>query len=814
MTERPVRSTYRLQLTSSFGFGDAAGLVDYVADLGVSHLYLSPILQAVPGSEHGYDVADPTRVSEELGGEEGLRALAERAHAAGLGLVVDVVPNHLGVSAETPLWEELLAHGPSGDAAAFFDVDWQPPLPGAAGKVLLPVLGDQYGRILESGELVVDGGRVRYHEHSFPLSVDSRAALERAGGELDRRRLHALLEQQHYRLLWWRAGPSLVNYRRFFAINELAGVRVEDERVFDHTHRTILRLVAEGVIDGLRIDHPDGLRDPARYVERLAARTGGVWTVVEKILSRPHGASHEVLPPSWPVAGTTGYEFANLVLGLFVDAAAAPVLDALDAELGGAPASYDEQVLAAKREVVTGELATDVQRLGRRLWALTQQHPEIRDVDEAWCRAVVARTLQCLPVYRTYVDPVTGTAGKADVALAEAAVADAQRLDGLAAAPEAAPPTALFSFLADVLLGRAGISPDHLDLLARFQQLSGAVTAKAVEDTVFYRYRRLLAVNEVGGHPAHLGVTLEDFHAANTTRPHGAMVTTMTHDTKRGEDVRLRMAALSELPGRWAAAARRWRRDGTDPQAQQLVLQTLVGTWPISRGRLVAYVEKALREAGEHTDWYDPDADYEREVTDYCDALLADEAFIGELEALVAQVRAVTAVTGLAQTLLRCAVPGVPDTYQGTELWDDSLVDPDNRRPVDFAARRRLLDGLADADPVELWDAREDGRVKLWVLSRALRARMTGPYLPLEVTGRFAQHVVAFARGDGAVVVTPRLPVAVMGDQLEAPLGERWADTRVALPAGEWKDVLSGGKPTSALAALLRVLPVALLQPR
>ena len=871
---RPVGATYRLQLGPDLDFAAAAALVGYLADLGVTHLYCSPLCQARPGSTHGYDVADPTLVSRELGGEAGLRRLADAAHARGLGLVVDIVPNHLGTGPDTPLWEALLAEGRSGSAGTFFDVDWEAPLPGAAGKVVLPVLGEQYGVVLQAGELQVVEGRtgssaradrgvrVRYFDKHFPLSAESQEAIERAGGVRafagtpgqpgTWTRLHALLERQHYRLVHWRAG-SLVNYRRFFAIDELAGVRVEDDDVFDRTHALILRLVDEGVVDGLRVDHPDGLRDPAGYLRRLADRTGGVWTVVEKILH-----PGEALP-DWPVAGTTGYEFANDVLGLFVDPGYSHQLADADRAMGGDERAYGLQVARAKREVLDGGLAADVRRLARRLHAVAQQHLEARDVDEPMCLAALTQVLLGMEVYRTYVDPHTGEAAEEDVHRVEHA---AQRGGHLAASTTGwvAAPQLLVDLLVDVLLGRAGRSAAHLDLLARFQQLSGALTAKGVEDAVFYRCRRLLALNEVGGDPERFGVSPAQFHAANRQRQARfplAMLTTSTHDTKRSEDVRLRMAALSEAGVLWSAEVQGWHERNADlvvqttqgpapdRQTEVLLYQTLIGVWPIDTAtslgevtpqlvaRVQAYARKACREAGERTSWTDPDEAFEGAVDAFTDAALERGGeFSASLGRVARQAAEVGMVSGLAQQLLVCTVPGVPDCYQGTELWDDSLVDPDNRRQVDFAAREALLASL-DAGPADAGDLlleRADGRIKLWVLSRALRTRRampgcfaaSGTYVPLLVTGHHADLVVAFARRgpDGAVVVvTPRLPGRLMAGKANPPVGDVWEDTAVEVPADlagrAWTDALTGATHAPAvtlpLAAVLQTLPVALL---
>ncbi len=864
---RPApQSTYRIQLVpGEFDFAAAADLVPYLAGLGVSHLYCSPILESRPGSTHGYDVAEPLRVHPGLGGEEGLRALAASAREAGLGLVVDIVPNHLGVSPHNALWETLLAAGRDGEAGAVFDVDWAHPLPGADDRVVLPILGAPYGEVLHGGELALteEGAslRLRYYEHSLPLSAETAAEVAAGDGPAAYTgepgdpgswdALHELLERQHYRLVWWRAGGGLVNYRRFFTIDDLAAVRVEDPAVFERTHDTILRLVGEGLVDGLRIDHPDGLRDPGRYLERLSSATGGLWTVVEKITE----GGEEL--PDWPVAGTTGYEFAGDALGLFVDPESRSALDELDRAFGSGEEPLAVAATRAKGEVVRGELAADADRVARRLWELAQRHREVRDVDERACREVVRRTLQSFDVYRTYVDPETGVAREEDVARIDAAVARA-----LTPETDRTPllaPRFLYDFLADVLTGRAGCSPAHLEVLARFQQLSGAVMAKGIEDTLLYRNRRLLALNEVGGDPERLGMSVEGFHRATVERANRhplGMVTTTTHDTKRGEDVRLRIAALSERPEVWAAAARHWRelnaahvagtRTGPapDPQTELLLYQTLVAVWPLEGGpddelrrRVKEYAIKASREAGERTDWRDPDPEFEEGLEGFIEALLDPErsaAFLDALREVAEEAAEISMVSGLALTLLRATVPGVPDTYQGMELWGDNLVDPDNRRPVDFALRRRLLDDVADADPATLLDERRDGRVKLWLLARGLATRgafpeaygVDGGYLPLAVEGRWTAHVLGFARvpgeqGRGPITVVPRLPGAVMAEGAAPPIGEAWGDTTLVLPerlAGAWVDALTGQRhrPEGGrlrVDDLLATLPVALLVP-
>jgi malto-oligosyltrehalose synthase len=838
MRDRQPLSLYRIQLRNGVDFPAVAGQLGDLDALGVTHVYLSPILEACPGSTHGYDVTDPARVAAELGGEDGLRALADAAHGRGLGLVADLVPNHVGVDPANRWWTDLLAEGRGGPAARRFDVDWEPAVPGADGKVILPVLAAPYGEVLAAGELdVVEGDgapQLAYHEHRFPLAAGSAAAHED---------LHELLEAQHYRLVHWRIGDRVVNYRRFFAINELAAVRVEDEAVFDDVHRTILRLVTGGVLDGLRIDHVDGLADPTGYVHRLAAQTPqGTWIVVEKIL-----APGEDLP-DWPVAGGTGYDFLGDVLGLFVDPSAESAFTEMAAEVQAWPQDWHAAARRAKAEVLDTYLAADADRLARRLQAACAEDLVARDVDLRTCREALVALVAALPAYRTYAAP-DRAARREDTRLVDSALEEAT-----VAAPHV--PSYLWDFLREALLGQRDTTPALARFTVQFGQLSGAATAKGVEDTFLYRQHRLVALNEVGVEPEPFGHDAAAFHAANRRRAErhpAGLLTTSTHDTKRGEDVRLRIAALTELPDVWAATVRRWRADhddlvtatprgpAPDPATRHLLYQTLVGVWPPggARGRLAEvrqrvrdYAEKATREASERTTWGYPDEDFEAGTRRFIDALLKDgSTFLDELDALGQQINAIVVVSSLAQVLLRCTSPGVPDTYQGAETWTDDLVDPDNRRPVDADGRGRRLAALDGADPAALLASPVDGLVKTWVLARTLRARRDhrgafgarGSYVPLEVTGPWAGHAVAFARvapdGDAAVVVAPRLPGAVMGDALAPPVGQAWAGTAVALPddlAGTaWRDALGGPGAGPAhrlwMSEVLAILPVAVL---
>ena len=743
------RSTYRVQVAPDFDLTAAAGIVDYLAALGVSHLYTAPLLAAAPGSTHGYDVVDHRRADPRRGGEAGRQALAAALRAHGLGLVVDLVPNHAGVAApaENPAWWDVLKLGPQSVYGRWFDIDW------SRGRLLLPVLADSPTAL---DDLRLVGGELHYFDKRYPLAPGTEALG-------DPRKAH---DSQHYELVSWRRGAAEHNYRRFFAISELAALRVEDEAVFDATHAEVLRWVAAGDVDGLRIDHPDGLTDPAGYLERLTARAPGAWVVVEKILE----PGEEL--PAWPVAGTTGYDALAEVDGVLVDPAGEAAFTALDTELTGIETSWPDLVHDCKLDVATGMLRAEV----RRLAVLAREVP---DAEEA-----LAELLACFPVYRSY--------------LPDGAEHLAAAVDGAAARrPDLAGQLAA---LADRLA-----DPDD-PLAVRFQQTSGAVMAKGVEDTAYYRWTRFVALNEVGGDPDRFGLPLPEFHQALARRQerHPAGMTTLsTHDTKRSGDVRARLAVLAELPAEWADAVRRWSAAAPPPDGAlgHLLWQTVVGAWPLPADRLHAYLEKAMREARTRTSWSDPDEAFEAAVHAVADAALGPLA--ADIAGFAARIEPYGWSNALTAALVQLTMPGVPDTYQGSELWDLSLVDPDNRRPVDYAARRDLLARL-DAG----WQppVAADGAAKLLVVSRALRLRGSvtlDGYEPLLATGAAAEHVVAFARGD-AVTVGTRLPVRLGRDG-------GWRDTTVPLPAGSWTDVLTGRPASGSVGSLLDTYPVALL---
>ncbi|WP_326954811.1 malto-oligosyltrehalose synthase [Amycolatopsis sp. NBC_01286] len=747
-------STYRVQLRPEFTFADAAELTGYLRDLGIGALYASPVLDATPGSTHGYDVVDPTRARPELGGEEARQELSKRLREAGLGLVVDIVPNHMSV--ETPKvnrwWWDVLTHGRDSAHAAFYDVDWD------RGPILLPVLGDDDA----VGELTVEGDELVYYDHRFPIAPGT--------GDGTPQEVH---ERQHYRLVGWRRGNAELTYRRFFDITNLAAVRVEDPVVFAETHGEVLRWVADGDVTGLRVDHPDGLADPGGYFRRLRENAPGAWIVAEKILH-----PGEPLPQTWPVDGTTGYDALREIAGVFVDAAAEPAYTALADELGVRTGYHDVEA-EARRLVTDRILVAEV----RRIAALLR-------FDSEQAREAVAETMVAFPVYRSYLPE-----GEQHWATA------------IAAAREARPD---LGEALDALDAQVRAEPDG-ELATRIQQTSGMVVAKGTEDTTFYRYTRFAALNEVGGNPDRFGLDVEEFHRLAAARDAGypaAMTTLTTHDTKRSEDTRARATVLAELPGEFADAVRRWtaRRGIAEPSLNLLAWQTLVSTWPIEPPRLRDYLDKAAKEAKLRTSWTDHDEEFEKAVAAWPDDVMGDAELAADIAAFVGRIEGPGWSNSLGQKLVQLTAPGVPDVYQGTELWDFSLVDPDNRRPVDYAARREILARIVDGEQPEI-DA--SGAAKLLVTHKALKLRQEHPalfhgYRPLRAEGIAADHVLAYTRSPGLVVAVTRLPIG-----LAAAGG--WRDTVLPLPDGVWTDVLTGRDATPDVATLFGRYPVALL---
>jgi (1->4)-alpha-D-glucan 1-alpha-D-glucosylmutase len=860
------RATMRLQFHRGFTFDDAIAIVPYFDALNISHLYASPIMKARAGSMHGYDVVDPTQVNPELGGEPAFRRLVAALRQRSLGIIVDIVPNHMAVgAADNPWWLDVLQHGRASAYARFFDIDWDMDDPALRGKVLVPVLGEPYGAALAKGEISLafneEQGRyeARYFHHVFPIAPE-----EGRGMRLDefdpatkagRERLHELLERQNFRLAWWRIANDAINWRRFFDINELAALRVEDETVFEATHSKLFELFAEGLIDGVRIDHVDGLTDPRAYCRRLRAgfearasqRPSQVplrapYMVVEKIL----GAG-EQLPSDWGCDGTSGYDFMDQVSRLLHDPRAAEPLSKLWASVSGRPAEFAIEEETSRREILDRSFSAQFSAAVRSIYRFAEADLSTRDTARPAIRRALIEILSHMRVYRTYA--AAGRASPADTlhlshaieaALQTCLRADRDVVRQLAAWLEGA--TAV-----------GGPQDRRNEAIRRFQQLSAPLAAKAVEDTALYRYGRLLSRNDVGFDPANFANGVAAFNRQMAERaelfPH-AMLATATHDHKRGEDVRARLAVLSEMPEVWEGTLQCWlhaaaslfgRVDGELAPSRgdaAILFQMLVGAWPTDLSaddrkscaafaeRLAGWQQKALREAKLATDWTAPNEAYETAARNFLMGLFTPE-WVGRIAPFARRIAPAGALNGLTQTLLKLTVPGIPDFYQGTEFWDMSLVDPDNRRPVDFAARARELEESRSIKSLAAdW---RDGRIKQALVRRALDVRRRWPalfadgsYIPIEAQGGAAEHVLAFARrhGDMAVlVVASRLCARLLEGEAIAVPAKSWGDTRLVateLGARQFHDVVADrpvslGDKCLPVANILDELPVALL---
>jgi (1->4)-alpha-D-glucan 1-alpha-D-glucosylmutase len=914
MPPKIPRATYRLQLTSDFGFDAAADVVPYLKALGISHLYASPFLMSRSGSRHGYDVIDYGSLNLELGGEDGFRRLTKALAAADIGLILDFVPNHMAIhQADNPRWLDVLEWGPASPYAAFFDIDWHALPSPRGGAVLIPILGRPYGEALDAGDLKLRydqrGGSfsVWYYEHRLPIAPncygrilrrllaearighdlpgrallalaeqfarlddnarDQAAALKgrllaseniesivergldayRPGRSGAVKALHWLLERQHYRVAYWRRAATEINYRRFFDINSLAGLRPEVPIVFAAIHRRLERLLADGEIHGLRIDHIDGLYDPVGYCDRLmrlvraTLPTDGFYLIVEKILGEC-----ENLPDLPGVCGTTGYEWLNIISRVLLDDRGLVVLDRTWREISAADGGFDEVLIAAKRHIIKNVLASEFAALVRQVARVAAGHYASRDYDIQSLRAALELFILHFPVYRTYI----GSSGPSP--------ADRQTIEGALkkARADCGDQDRLFDFLHGVLtldlITRRGSGYSRRRIrqfVHKVQQFTGPMLAKSLEDTAFYRYHRLLALNEVGGDPAAQSLSVAEFHARMTERatnaPHG-LTATATHDTKRGEDARTRLLGLSELSDEWAEAMPNWvgetaalwvGRSGLATAAHKyMICQALLGAWPMGGlsedfvERVKAYVIKAAREGKEQTSWLNPDHRYEEGLCDFLDQLLdrqASAAFIESFDAFARRAALIGALKSLTQTVLKVTLPGVADFYQGTEFWDLSFVDPDNRRRVDFAARQSSLNEISDhPDWSGLAGRWPDGRIKLALVRRllAFRQRLTdifaqGDYRPISVRGPHRDEVLAFARSsppDAAIVVAARLMRGASDGGRRWPKGEAWKGSVAVEGFSSLHNGLTGAKvqqlPSVPLSELFAQIPVAVLQ--
>ncbi len=882
-------STYRLQLHKDFTFDAAAGIADYLHALGISHVYCSPYLQAAPGSMHGYDVVSHQRVNEELGGAAGHERFCTKLGEAKLGQILDVVPNHMSLGKENRYWWDVLENGTSSRYASFFDIDWQPQEERLRDKVLVPILGDQYGRVLQAGGIKVarKGNRfqVECSGQTLPTSPTSlpvilaRAAeyaksdtlsflaasfgrlpqpeyvdrrtilarhrdkvvlfdlLERLSGEehgvweaIDQSvtelngnedGLDDFLNQQNYRLAYWKTADQQLSYRRFFDVNSLIGLRVEREYVFEETHALVLDWLKRGVIDGVRVDHPDGLRDPLEYLKRLRANASDAYIVGEKILE-----PGEFLRESWPIEGTTGYDFLNEAAGVLVAPGGMAELTSIYSQFTGQPTEFRAIAHEKKISVTQEGLGSDVNRLTTLFVEICEANRDRRDYTRAEVRRAIREVAACFSIYRTYVVPERDEITEEDrECIAQATeCAKQQRLDI---------DGDLFDFMRDVLTTVVKGKKES-EFVLRFQQFTGPVMAKGVEDTAFYCYDRLTGLNEVGSDPGRNGVSIAEFHAysAKMQETHPSTMTALsTHDTKRSDDVRARLAVLSEIPGKFNSSIQRWsrmngafrtKRPGANPMpdrnTEYLYYQTLIGAWPLAMDRAQAYMLKAVREAKQQTSWVANNKEFEDALRIFIELTLNYAPFLRELQQFVARVQNAGRINSLAQTLLKHTAPGLPDLYQGTELWDLSLVDPDNRRPVDYALRKRLLCELQQmaghGDVAAQVMARADeGLPKMWTIHQALHLRREKPecfgaeaeYTPIEVDGVKHDHVVAYLRGEDVVTIVPRLTLMLDG---------AWKDTIAVLPRGRWRNRLTGVSLDGGVVSmklLLKDFPVALL---
>jgi (1->4)-alpha-D-glucan 1-alpha-D-glucosylmutase len=902
VNKRIPGATYRLQFNRDFTFAQAREVVGYLHDLGITDCYASPLFKAAPQSNHGYDVCNFNRLNPNLGTSEDFERFVARLRELDMGLLLDMVPNHMSTDLSNRWWFDVLENGSASKYANWFDIDWQR---FEGGKVLLPVLENALESVLVAGKLRVlsEAGKffIAYYDRRFPVSPTSSACISKQiAGEKARAslkdlngipgqpasfaRLRDLLEHQHYRLVHWRTGSQQINYRRFFDVSELISLRMELPEVFEATHNLVGSLVKGQKITGLRIDHPDGLWDPKEYLNRLQEKVGAIYVVVEKIL-----IDDEPLPEDWPADGTTGYDFLHRVNGIFVNQENKAVFDCLYSAFIGSHCDFREMVYSAKKRILEKSFPSELNALSLRLEEIANSIQPGSSYDQGELREILVEVLACFPVYRTYVTEDTDELSAVEEEQIGQAIHDVRAKLSTHARRSVAAPAGAPHPLEEAGLGPLCLihdllhlrTPKHLDdsakhqcrqFVMRFQQLSGPLTAKGLEDTTFYNFNRLISLNEVGGNPGSFGNSIDSFHQHNLQKaarwPH-SLLATATHDTKRGEDVRARINVLSEIPDEWEAALRRWQKLNADkktvvngeaaphPNDEYLFYQTLIGAWPehptadqwvLFRQRIVACMLKSIKEAKARTSWTHPNAAYEDATSKFIEETLPDSAanaFVADFDAFQRKAGFFGRLNSLSQTLLKMTAPGVPDFYQGTELWGFSLVDPDNRRPVDYEVRRQILaefKAQAAQDPTSRRQFLEEfshgdqlGRSKLYLIWRILEFRSrhralfeSGSYVPLTAVGAKKQHLCTFARvwqDDVVIVVAPRLVVSLVKSQTRRPLGaEVWADTNIRLPDDvakrQFTNILTGevlnlpdggGDKGLSVGQILSHFPVALL---
>ncbi|MBF0298538.1 MAG: malto-oligosyltrehalose synthase [Oligoflexia bacterium] len=816
-------ATYRLQFNSKFSFESAQKIIDYLSLLGISHIYASPYFQAAAGSTHGYDILNHNKISEELGGESKYQDFCFHLKKNGLGQILDIVPNHMSIDAEQNVWWwDILKKGQSSKYASYFDINWSATST-SKNKIVIPLLSDHYGKLLRSKKIQLKQKAnkiiISCEQLEFPISTESFIALytsedlkqksiEQIISEInfDPIILHTFLQQQHYRLSFWRTSSHLFCYRRFFDINNLIALRQENDLVFQQTHQFIAKLLGEHIIDGLRVDHIDGLRDPEQYLHHLRKLATDAWIIVEKIL-----LPQEQLPKSWPIDGTTGYDFLNSCLNIFIDPLSEQAFDEIYKDFTGEKEKYSFILYKKKKDIIDSNFRGEINYLSELLLNICEQEHYYYDYTSLEYYQALREIIACVPVYRTYIRPFHHTHHSTIeinrsiiTASINASIKEASLLNlNIDSGP--------FIFIKKILL-QSSHTNLSAEFVSRFQQITGTIMAKGAEDTAFYCYNRFPAVNEVGGDPGRFGLTINDFHSFLSQIQKNypcTMLTTSTHDTKRGEDTRMRLAVLSENPTGWREAIYRWNQHNhckkkqennlPDHNTEYLLYYTLFAAWPIEEERLQEYMLKSVREAKIYTSWKNPNEHYENILRQFISSLVHDQYFMNDIYHFVEEHLYTARVNSLSQTLIKLTAPGIPDIYQGCELWDLGLVDPDNRKAVDYKLRYKLLEESLHLWPEEVLLQMDIGVPKIWLINKILTFRKCHPeilapsaeYTALQVEGKKKDHVFAFMRARKAISIIPLLAFKKNKETKENKETNYWEDTFIKCPEGKWENLFT-----------------------